>query len=118
MSGCDVSSADFVDIASARADHHGLYRMGHRGERLARWVEIQRRRPQLPSIKMGIELWARMRRPGRMVGPVGPGRLRWRRRLHGIVLLIVQKNVLNRRTWTARDELRIEIVNWIERAYH
>jgi putative transposase len=30
---------------------------------------------------------------------------------------LLQKNVLNRRTWTTRDELRIEIVTWIERTY-
>ncbi|MEP1125397.1 MAG: DDE-type integrase/transposase/recombinase [Ilumatobacter sp.] len=29
----------------------------------------------------------------------------------------LQKNVLNRRTGTTRDELRIEIVTWIERTY-
>jgi putative transposase len=32
---------------------------------------------------------------------------------------LLQKNVLNRRRrWTTRDELRIEIVTWIERPYH
>ena len=31
---------------------------------------------------------------------------------------LLQKNVLDRRTWTTRDELRIEIVTWIERTYH
>lgn len=31
---------------------------------------------------------------------------------------LLQKNVLNRRSWTTRDELRIEIVTWIERTYH
>jgi transposase InsO family protein len=31
---------------------------------------------------------------------------------------LLQKNVLNRRTWTTREELRIEIVTWIERTYH
>ena len=31
---------------------------------------------------------------------------------------LLQKNVLNRRTWTTRDELRIEIITWIERTYH
>jgi len=31
---------------------------------------------------------------------------------------LLQKNVLNRRTWTTRDELRIAIVTWIERTYH
>ena len=32
---------------------------------------------------------------------------------------LLQKNVLNRRRrWETRDELRIEIVTWIERTYH
>ncbi|MCE7001223.1 IS3 family transposase [Saccharothrix sp. S26] len=31
---------------------------------------------------------------------------------------LLQNNVLNRRTWRTRDELRIAIVTWIERTYH
>ncbi len=31
---------------------------------------------------------------------------------------LLQKNVLDRRRWTTRDELRIRIVTWIERTYH
>ncbi|AGW41417.1 transposase, undefined [Leifsonia xyli subsp. cynodontis DSM 46306] len=31
---------------------------------------------------------------------------------------LLQKNVLNRCSWTTRDELRIAIVTWIERTYH
>jgi transposase InsO family protein len=31
---------------------------------------------------------------------------------------LLQKNVLNRRSWNTRDELRIAIVTWIERTYH
>lgn len=31
---------------------------------------------------------------------------------------LLQKNVLDRRSWTTRDELRIAIVVWIERTYH
>ena len=31
---------------------------------------------------------------------------------------LMQKNVLNRKRWTTRDELRIAIVTWIERTYH
>lgn len=31
---------------------------------------------------------------------------------------LLQKNVLNRRRWETRDELRIAIVAWIERTYH
>jgi transposase InsO family protein len=31
---------------------------------------------------------------------------------------LLQNNVLNRRTWNTRDELRIAIVTWIERTYH
>ncbi len=31
---------------------------------------------------------------------------------------LLQKNVLDRRNWTTREELRIAIVTWIERTYH
>jgi transposase InsO family protein len=31
---------------------------------------------------------------------------------------LVQKNVLNRRRWATRNELRIALVTWIERTYH
>ncbi|BAX96092.1 integrase [Mycobacteroides stephanolepidis] len=31
---------------------------------------------------------------------------------------LLQKNVLNRRRWNTRDELRTAIVTWIERTYH
>jgi transposase InsO family protein len=31
---------------------------------------------------------------------------------------LLQKNVLDRRTWPTRNELRIAIVGWIERTYH
>ncbi len=31
---------------------------------------------------------------------------------------LLQKNVLDRRAWTAREDLRIAIVTWIERTYH
>ncbi|GAA3515363.1 hypothetical protein GCM10022262_42820 [Georgenia daeguensis] len=31
---------------------------------------------------------------------------------------LLQKNVLDRRPWTTREELRIAIVTWIERTYH
>ena len=30
---------------------------------------------------------------------------------------LLQKNVLNRQTWTTRDELRLAIVTWIESTY-
>jgi len=31
---------------------------------------------------------------------------------------LLQKNVLDRQRWATRDELRLEIVTWIERTYH
>lgn len=31
---------------------------------------------------------------------------------------LLQKNVLNKRRWHTRQELRLEIVTWIERTYH
>ena len=31
---------------------------------------------------------------------------------------LLQKNVLNRRAWATREQLRIAIVTWIEKTYH
>lgn len=31
---------------------------------------------------------------------------------------LLQKNVLNRRSWDTREQLRIAIITWIERTYH
>lgn len=31
---------------------------------------------------------------------------------------LLQKNVLDRQRWATRDELRVEIITWIERTYH
>ena len=31
---------------------------------------------------------------------------------------LLQKNVLNRRRWDTRDQLRLAIVTWIEKTYH
>jgi putative transposase len=31
---------------------------------------------------------------------------------------LLQKNVLNRKKWVRREELRITIIMWIERTYH
>jgi transposase InsO family protein len=31
---------------------------------------------------------------------------------------LLQKNVLDRRRWTTRQQLRIAIITWIERSYH
>ena len=31
---------------------------------------------------------------------------------------LLQKNVLNRRRWASREQLRLAIVHWIEGAYH
>ena len=31
---------------------------------------------------------------------------------------LLQKNVLNRRPWASREELRLAIITWIEKTYH
>ena len=31
---------------------------------------------------------------------------------------LLQKNVLDRKRWRTREELRLAIITWIERAYH
>ena len=33
-------------------------------------------------------------------------------------IALLQKNVLNKKRWQFRQELRLEIVTWIERTYH
>jgi transposase InsO family protein len=42
----------------------------------------------------------------------------YRRALHEPYFALLQRNVLERRRWTTREELRIAIVTWIERTYH
>jgi hypothetical protein len=51
-------------------------------------------------------------RHGRLHGP--RRRSRRQRRLESFFSLL-QKNILNRRTWTTREQLRIAIVTWIEK---
>ena len=34
------------------------------------------------------------------------------------VFALLQKNVLDQRRWTTREQLRIRIITWIERTYH
>lgn len=34
------------------------------------------------------------------------------------VVSLLQKNVLDRKAWASREELRTAIVRWIERTYH
>jgi putative transposase len=41
-----------------------------------------------------------------------------RQRRDGVVFSLLQKNVLNRRRWRTRQELRLAIVVWIEKTYH
>jgi len=55
------------------------------------------------------------RRPDRVDGP---GRGLRRQRRDGVVFSLLQKNVLNRRRWETRDQLRLAILTWIEKTYH
>jgi putative transposase len=73
--------------------------------------------------------------------PLEPGQFRSRRyqrtlRAHGLTgsmgrvasagdnaamesfFALLQKNVLNRHSWTSREELRLAMITWIERTYH
>ena len=38
--------------------------------------------------------------------------------LHGVVIVLPQRNVLDRQRWSTREELRLAIVTWIEKTYH
>jgi hypothetical protein len=42
---------------------------------------------------------------------------RWRQRRNESFFALLQKNVLDRRKWKTRQQLRIVIVSWIERTY-
>jgi transposase InsO family protein len=53
-----------------------------------------------------------------MIGLDGQSRRGRRQRSAGELLLVLQKKVLDRRSWATREELRIAIVRWIERTYH
>lgn len=49
----------------------------------------------------------------------GQGRVLFGQRRRGVPFFsLVQKNVLNRRVWTTREQLRIALVTWIEGPYH
>lgn len=48
----------------------------------------------------------------------GQSRVMRRQRRDGSFFSLLQKNVLNRRAWATRAQLRIAIVTWIERTYH
>lgn len=71
------------------------------------------RGPQFRSKKM-IRALARHRMAGSMgrVGSSGDNAA-----MESFFALL-QKNVLNRRSWTTRDQLRIAMVTWIERTHH
>jgi putative transposase len=54
----------------------------------------------------------------RMVGSMGRVGARGDNAAMESFFSLLQKNVLNRRSWTTRKQLRIAIVTWIERTYH
>ena len=71
-------------------------------------------RPRQPISKQEVLVCSDPTPPGRIM----PSGLVRRQRRDGIVLALLQKNVLDRRSWTTREQLRIAIVTWIERTYH
>ena len=54
----------------------------------------------------------------RMVGPMGRVGAAGDNAAMESFFSLLQKNVLDRKTWETREELRIAIVTWIERTYH
>ncbi len=54
----------------------------------------------------------------RMVGSMGQVRSAGDNAAMESFFALLQRNVLDRRRWNSRDELRIAIVTWIERTYH
>lgn len=53
-----------------------------------------------------------------MVGPMGQVGSAGDKAAMESFFALLQKNVLDRRSWATRDDLRIEIITWIERTYH
>jgi len=53
-----------------------------------------------------------------MVGSMGRGGAAGDNAAMESFFSLLQKNVLDRRRWDTREELRIAIVTWIERTYH
>jgi putative transposase len=53
-----------------------------------------------------------------MVGFMGKARSAGGNAAMESFVALLNKNVLNRRSWASCDDLRIEIITWIERTYH
>lgn len=54
-------------------------------------------------------------------GPLGPMRrvgLAGDNAAIALFFTLLQKNVLNKKRWETRDELRLEIIHWVEGTYH
>lgn len=68
---------------------------------------------QFPASKLQQQLWGHQ-----MLGSMGQIGSAGDNAAMESFFSLLQKNVLNRRTWQTREELRIAIVTWIERTYH
>ncbi|MGW0076020.1 integrase core domain-containing protein, partial [Streptomyces cellulosae] len=75
-----------------------------------------RHRQQLKSIN-GVTPFRRHSRH-RMAGSIGRVGAAGDNAAMESFFSLLQKNVLDRRVWATREELRIAIVTWIERTYH
>lgn len=65
-----------------------------------------------------IRALARHRMVGSMVGSMGRVGPSGDNAAMESFFALLQKNVLDRRSWTTRDQLRIAMVTWIERTHH
>lgn len=54
----------------------------------------------------------------RMAGPIGRVGAAGDNAAMEAFFSLLQKNILDRRKWATREELRIAVVTWIERTYH
>lgn len=68
---------------------------------------------QFRSRKVQQTLWRHQ-----LVGPMGQVGSAGDNAAKESFFSLLQKNVLNRRRWDTRDQLRLAIVAWVERTYH
>ena len=119
------TSAQPADLLSDRfpvfdAGRGGQYTYHGPGQRVAYlMLDLKRRRQDVRAFVQALEEWIirALARHG-MVGSMGQVGSAGDNAAMESFFALLQKNVLDRRSWATRDDLRIEIITWIERTYH
>jgi transposase InsO family protein len=93
--------------------NNAVARRSIEGQQVAGCVLHSDRGSQFRARRLQQELWRH-----KMLGSMGQVGSAGDNAAMESFFALLQKNVLNRRAWTTREELRIAIVTWIERTYH